>query len=89
MTLNDILKPVYPVKEYRCGNFITRIQTGPDYRITQSVMFGGREIQLTSPLDAIQREIVSREPTVTVSTVPVGRVQAVRKPVEGDEYGTV
>lgn len=89
MKLEDILKPVYPVKEYKHGSITTRIQTGPDYKVTQFINFAGREIPLPSPLDMFQREKAVREPTITTSLSPVGRIEAVRKPLEDSKNGNV
>lgn len=89
MKVEDILKPVYPVKEYKSGNITTRIQTGPDFKITRSINFAGREIPLPSLLDTIQREKAVREPTITTSLSPVGHIKAVRKPMEDNTHGNV
>ncbi len=89
MKVEDILKPVYPVKEYKHGSITTRIQTGPNYKVTQFVNFAGREIPLPSPLDMFQREKAVREPTITTSLSPVGHIKAVRKPLEDSNNGNV
>ena len=77
MSIEDILKPVYPVKEYKTGCITTRIQTGPEFKVTRSISFAGREVPLPSLLDTFQHEEAVRQPTVTTS--PVGRLKAVRK----------
>lgn len=82
MTIEDILKPVYPVQEYTHGNITTRIQTGPDFKVTRSIKWMGRNIELPSPLDMFSKEEATRLPTPTVSLSPVGCLEAVRKPVE-------
>lgn len=82
MTVDDILKPVYPVKEIKYGSITTRIQTGPDFKVTRTINFYGREIPLPSLLDGLDREEAVRQPTVTTS--PVGHIKAVRERMEGD-----
>ena len=78
MKIEDIVKPVYPVKEYKSGNITTRIQLGPKFSVTRSINFAGREIPLTQfSIECPESEAV-REPTVKANLSPVGRVEAVR-----------
>lgn len=78
MNINDILKPVYPVKEYKSGAVTTRIQYGPEMKVTRSISFAGREIPLTPITEMLGREEAVREPTVTTTLSPAGRIEAVR-----------
>lgn len=78
MNINDILKPVYPVKEYKSGAVTTWIQYGPEMKVTRSISFAGREITLTPITEMLGWDEAVRDPTVTTTLSPVGRIEAVR-----------
>lgn len=82
MSIEDIISGkqsgFYPVKEFKNGAFTTKIQMGPDFKITRSINFGGREIELRPLLEDVKREHSVRKPTITTTLSPVGQIQAVR-----------
>lgn len=82
MSIEDIINGkqsgFYPVKEFKQGAFTTRIQLGPDFKVTRSINFAGREIELRPLFESREYKEPVRKPTITTSLSPVGRIEAVR-----------
>lgn len=76
MSIEDIINGkqsgFYPVKEFKNGAFTTRIQLGPEYKVTRTINFAGREIELRPLFESVEYEAPIRKPTVTTTLSPCG-----------------
>lgn len=92
MSIEDIINGnqsgFYPVKEFKSGAITTRIELGPEYKVTRTINFAGREIPLRPLFESREYKEPVRKPTVTTTLSPVGHIKAVRG-AKGVEHGNV